>query len=592
MSGRIDITGEVFGDLQVIKYVGGKKYLTKCLKCGELKELYGHNIRKLIGTTCSRDKVNIDLTGQKIGEWTVLKYLGNKKYLCRCSCGIEREVYKANLLNGSSTSCGHLHNRKYYGDLTGKTFGEWKVLGREGYLYRCQCSCGKIALIGSHDLVSGKTKSCGHNYNKFHDLTGRTFGLWKVVKYAGQQKYLCQCQCEKHTEALIRGQDLLRGSTTSCGCNKGNKIKETLLERYNEIGPNKVANPRSPEAILAASSPAEMEKFIDKLGKGITSIELSKELGLGLHRTLTLLHNYNLIDKVVLNDKVSSAEKDIIEYLKKIYKGNIVASDRTLLGGKELDILLPDKKIGIEFNGSYWHSTVFKNKYYHQNKTMLCLQKGIRLIHIFEYEWNNPDMQEKIKRYLADIVSDTKRVIPGRDTIIQEVDPITSSQFLSKFHLQGDATASIHIGIFGDNELLGVMTLGKPRFSSDYEYEIIRMCFKSGVTVIGGAQKMFKYFISKYNPKSVLTYADMAKFTGNIYLKMGFNLVKGKPITEPNYVWVNIPKNTYLRRYQTTKQKLIEAGYGGYGETEDEIMENLGYLKIHDAGSIRLEYIS
>lgn len=57
-------------------------------------------------------------------------------------------------------------------------------------------------------------------------------------------------------------------------------------------------------------------------------------------------------------------------------------------------------------------------------------------------------------------------------------------------------------------------------------------------------------------------------------------------------MWVNIPKNTYLRRYQTTKQKLLDLGYSDFGNTEDEIMENLGYLKIHDAGSIRLEYIS
>lgn len=592
MSGRIDITGEVFGDLQVIKYVGGKKYLTKCLKCGELKELYGHNIRKLIGTTCSKDKVNIDLTGQKIGEWTVLKYLGNKKYLCRCSCGIEREVYKANLLNGSSTSCGHLHNRKYYGDLTGKTFGEWKVLGREGYLYRCQCSCGKIALIGSHDLVSGKTKSCGHGYNQFNDLTGRTFGLWKVIKYAGKQRYLCQCQCDKHTERLVKGQDLLRGASTSCRCNKVNKIRDTLLEQYNEIAPNRANNPRSPEAILAVSSAEEMEKFIDRLGNNITSIELSKELGMGLHRTLTLLHNYGLIDRVILNDKVSSPEKEILEYIRSIYDGKVAPSDRALLSGKEIDILLPDKKIGIEFNGSYWHSTVFKDRLYHQNKTIACLKKGIRLIHIFEYEWSNPTMQSKIKVYLSDILGDSKQVIYGRDTTVSEIDPLISEVFQSKYHLQGAASASIHIGLLHNRELVGVMTLGKPRFASEYEYEIIRMCFKSGIEVIGGAQKMFKYFISRYSPKSVITYADISKFTGNVYLRMGFRLVKEKALTSPNYVWVNIPKNTYLRRYQTTKQKLLDLGYSDFGNTEDEIMENLGYLKIHDAGSIRLEYTS
>lgn len=159
--------------------------------------------------------------------------------------------------------------------------------------------------------------------------------------------------------------------------------------------------------------------------------------------------------------------------------------------------------------------------------------------------------------------------------------------------MQGSASASIHIGIFDQNkELLGVLTLGKPRFTPEYEYEIIRMCFKSGITVVGGAQKMFKFFLENYNPKSVLTYADISKFTGNIYLKMGFKVIKDKPLTEPNYVWTNPLTNKTLTRYQTMKQKLLDLGYSDFGNTEDEIMENLGYLKIHDAGSIRLEYIS
>ena len=196
MSGRIHLEGQIFGDFKVIEYLGNKKYLVSCIYCNnETKELFGHNIRKLFGVTCEKKKEPIiDLVGQKIGDWTVLKKIDSRRYLCRCSCENQttREVLKVNLMNGTSRSCGHKVN--HYGDLVGRTFGDWTVIGKEGYLYKVQCSCKNktISLASSSDLMSGKTKSCGHGYNQFYDISGQQFGLWKVIEYLGNQKYKCQ----------------------------------------------------------------------------------------------------------------------------------------------------------------------------------------------------------------------------------------------------------------------------------------------------------------------------------------------------------------------------------------------------------------
>lgn len=84
---------------------------------------------------------------------------------------------------------------------------------------------------------------------------------------------------------------------------------------------------------------------------------------------------------------LSKNEVEIHEWLKSIYTGEIQLNSKipnTLL---ELDFYLPEKKLAIEFNGNYWHSTRFKDKDYHLKKTQLCQEKGIQLIHIFEYEW-------------------------------------------------------------------------------------------------------------------------------------------------------------------------------------------------------------
>lgn len=50
-----------------------------------------------------------DLTGQKIGRWLVLGYIGGQRqarFLCRCKCGTERIVYGSRLSQGGSRSCG------------------------------------------------------------------------------------------------------------------------------------------------------------------------------------------------------------------------------------------------------------------------------------------------------------------------------------------------------------------------------------------------------------------------------------------------------------------------------------------------------
>lgn len=539
MAKREDFTGQVFGDFKAVKYLGNKKWLIQCTVCGETREIRTGNMKKYVGVTCQQKKpptITIN-PGDQFDEWDVLSYAGNKKYLCRCSCGAEKLVFRKNLLDGSSKSCGH--DRNHYGDLTGKQINEWEVLGKEGYLYKCRCSCGKIQLLTQHDLMSGKSKQCGHGYNIRTDITGRTFGNWKVIKYLGNQVYLCECSCERHTTKAIRKADLLSGKSNQCGCLKHAKARETLLSRYGDIAPNKAQ----------------------------------------------------------FNCTQSEDERSIAKWIEAQIGCKVELRNRTLLKGKEIDIYIPDYNIGIEYNGNYWHQQLLKDRKYHQNKSEAAKEAGVRLIHIFEYEWKNPDMQYKIRNYLFDILADKskKKVIYARNTTVREIKPEESQKFLNAYHIQGYANAQIHIGIYGNinetgEELLGVMTFGKPRFTGDYEYELIRMCFKARVVVVGGAQKMFNYFKLVYAPKQVISYQDFSKFTGIQYKNMGLKLIDQKPMSKPNYVWVNPNSNEYFKRYNTTKQRLVSLGLGTEQETEDEIMLKHGYLKIYDCGQLRFEY--
>ena len=130
------------------------------------------------------------------------------------------------------------------------------------------------------------------------------------------------------------------------------------------------------------------------------------------------------------------------------------------------------------------------------------------------------------------------------------------------------------------------MTFGKPRFKTHEEYELLRLIWKSSVVVVGGAEKLFKAFIERYNPVDIVSYCDISKFTGGVYSRIGFTLDKNADIT-PNYKWVKLETNEILPRYKTMKHKLLAAGLGDSKQTETQIMENLGYKKIYDSGNLK-----
>lgn len=120
-------------------------------------------------------KRRIDITGQRFGMLTVIKEVEPKKYsrrwLCKCDCGNETVVYMSSLRSGNTKSCGCLQKEKAsqrnFIDLTGKKFGKLTVLSRLGQsksrkvLWNCRCECGNETVAESHKLLSGETKSCG-----------------------------------------------------------------------------------------------------------------------------------------------------------------------------------------------------------------------------------------------------------------------------------------------------------------------------------------------------------------------------------------------------------------------------------------------
>lgn len=281
------------------------------------------------------------------------------------------------------------------------------------------------------------------------------------------------------------------------------------------------------------------------------------------------------------NNGTSSHEIEIKTFIKSL-DVKIIENTRKIIKSFELDIYLPDHKIAIEYNGLYWHSEIYKDKNYHLNKTQLCSEQDIQLIHIFEDEWLNK--QDIVKSRLKNILGLTQKRVYGRKCEIKEVSTKQAREFLINNHLQGYSNSSIRLGLYYENKLVSLMTFGNLRKilgqnKKENSYELLRFVNELDTSVIGGADKLFKYFIKNYNPKEVISYADKRWSVGNLYEKLGFEFVHD---SKPSYFYIINKERKY--RFNYRKDLLVKDGYDK-AKSEHDIMLERGIYRIYDSGN-------
>lgn len=254
--------------------------------------------------------------------------------------------------------------------------------------------------------------------------------------------------------------------------------------------------------------------------------------------------------------------------------------DRTIISPFELDIVNEDKKIAIEYCGTYWHSEMYggKKMNYHYDKYLKCKEMGYKLITIFE-----SDDISKVKNLINSLIGKNKRIY-ARDTIAKQITASESKDFLNVNHMHGFVGASLHYGLFHKDKLVMVCSFGIPRYNSKYEFEIIRMASENSTTIVGGASKLFNFFVKEKNPNSCHTFADLRFGDGEVYLKCGFEY---DGISKPNYWYFHKYKPLELfSRVKFQKHKL-NALLEEYDETKTEYdnMKNNGWDRIWDCGN-------
>jgi len=175
--------------------------------------------------------------------------------------------------------------------------------------------------------------------------------------------------------------------------------------------------------------------------------------------------------------------------------------------------------------------------------------------------------------------------IYGRKCSIEEVDKEIAKEFLDVFHIQGYGKSTLFLSCKYDNKIVGVM--GFRKTNNNAEWELTRFATDYNYICCGVGSKMFNYYVKKYNPIIVKSFADRrwSLEDDNLYIKMGFNLDE---VLKPDYRYINLSKPKERVHKFNFRKNTLNIRYGlPLSMTESEMTKKLGYSKIWDCGLYR-----
>lgn len=336
----------------------------KCEICGNLAKFTGTKKTKYIGynTTCERCSANnVKEKKNKISE----------------TCSKRTDEIRKQIFEKHKKTC-----LKKYGD--------------ENY-----------TLFGSQSFKDNLIKKYGYEYNT------RIPEIKEKIKQTNLERYGVICNlCLNSSERSQRIWDEKYENII-------NKIKQTNIKNLgvefpgqSKIIVNKIINTKkiNVSVIEKQYNCTQQRKLFKKYGQGWKELHLDTFFIGGRkfisNEYISLIENY-VNEGLHSQSYISKKEKELLKYIKSIYNDDIFENVTNIIANNnhryyELDIYLPKLNLAFEFNGTYWHSTKYKDKYYHQRKTLLCYAQNVQLINIWEYEWDNEsyDIKNKIKELL------------------------------------------------------------------------------------------------------------------------------------------------------------------------------------------------
>lgn len=264
----------------------------------------------------------------------------------------------------------------------------------------------------------------------------------------------------------------------------------------------------------------------------MTSAEIASLYSVSESSILKWLHFHGIEIK---QERFQSAiERELIDFIQSM--GFDVESRNRSAIGRELDIYVPEKKIAIECDGLFWHSsdpsTEERNR--HVKKHELCEAVGITLLRFIDIG-ETSDKLDIVKSMIRSKLGMTRK-IHARHCTVHEISNAEGIDFFRKNHISGNRGASFYIGLKHHDQLVMCISFSKPFMTKIAEWEIVRLASILDMTVVGGAAKIISFF-RKNHPGKIMSYANLRHGNGRVYESIGLSLDHR---TGPGYFYTDL----------------------------------------------------
>jgi len=413
------------------------------------------------------------------------------------------------------------------------------------------------------DTMKSKLKRNIHDFiekcNKIHN------NKYKYIDSSYiNNKSLIDIECPIHGRFKQKASEHLRGY----GCSKCARNKQLTTNEFINKAKNIHGDKYNYSESVYSKSKSKITVICEKHGK------------------FDIYAGYHLSKGGCPSCASSIEQQQIFDYIKTI-SDDVIENDRRLIAPYELDIVIPSKKLAIEFNGNFYHSynsLLSENRYKHKLKSDMADKIGISLIQINSHEWKHK--KELIKSMILHRIKESDNRLYARKCDIIQINDKTCSDFFKQNHISGHRSGKVNYGIYYNNNLVSCINFIE---SKQHTWEIIRYATIQNTIVIGGLSKLLSKFINNYKPRIIYTFVDRRYGNGNGYLKAGFKYIK---TTNPGYIYLDSncrPCGSRIKFQKHKLEKILERFDKNL--TEAENMFNNGYRRMWDAGHHYMELI-
>lgn len=285
----------------------------------------------------------------------------------------------------------------------------------------------------------------------------------------------------------------------------------------------------------------------------------------------------------------------------------VLANDRQLLSGRELDVVVPSRHVAVEYEGLWFHSEAMqRDTASHLDKVRACAALGYRLVLVWEDDWRR--RRDVVVAMLAHKLHALGRLAvacPGinpkvcghvyaRSLDVRRVSGHDAAAFLEANHVQGAVTATLHLALVDhDGDIRALLSARSPHAQSrtrraDGTWELVR--FATCGEVPGAASRLLAHATALLRPQGLARWVSFSAndvSDGGLYERLGF---RRDGDVRPDYRYfghltgdVRRPKESFqLRRFRDDPALVWEDGW-----TEARAARENGLSRVWDAGKVR-----